>query len=64
MLHPYNTDWVLEQCSQYSNRVMDLTVLGSNPSREKKFFFSKTLRWALVTTQPPIQWVQGKESRV
>ena len=32
---------MLEYCSQYNNRAIDLTVRGLNPSRNNKFFFPK-----------------------
>jgi hypothetical protein len=32
---------------------------SSSPGRDKNFLFSKSSRPALVSTQPPIQWVPG-----
>jgi hypothetical protein len=37
---------------------------SSSPSRVKNFFFSKSSRLALGSTQPPIQWVPGALSPV
>jgi hypothetical protein len=37
----------------------ELTVRGSNPGMGEIFLFSKTSRWALGTTRPRTQWVQG-----